>query len=89
MKRILTILLFSTFMAVSQNTVQVPVTVWVLTPATNPSAMLQDYLTPYHSCTFDVNSAKQFETDRAAYRYKVYMETKGTTEYWGTKPVRK
>ena len=76
-------------MAVSQNTVVVPVTVWVLYPATMPAAMLEDYDTPLSTCTFNIDEAKQFETDRAAYRYKVYMETKGTTEYWGTKPIRK
>jgi uncharacterized protein (DUF58 family) len=82
-------LVLSPSQAGTQNTVEVPVTVWVLAPASNPAAMLQDYVTPYHTCTFDINSAKVFETDRAAYRYKIFMETKGTTDYWGTKPVRK
>ena len=75
------------FIGTSQN--QQPVTVWVLTPASMPAAMLEDYEAPYHCCTFMISQARQFETERAAYRYKVYMETKGTTEYWGTKPVRK
>ena len=90
MKKLITILLFIGFMATAQNLTTVPTTtVWVLYPATCPAAMLTDYGAPCHSCTFEIEAARQFETDRAAYRYKVYMETKGTTEYWGAKPVRK
>ena len=78
------------FMATAQNLTTVPTTtVWVLYPCTCPVAMLQAYEAPYSDVTFDINEAMQFETQRGALNFMRMMIDKGTTEYWGAKPVRK
>jgi hypothetical protein len=87
MKKIIIILMCIAFIGTSQN--QQPVTVWVLYPCTCPVAMLQAYEAPYSDVTFDINEAMQFETQRGALTYMRMMIDKGTTEYWGAKPVRK